>query len=103
MRTGRLRSILSSLPLRFLGRISYGFYVLHIFIEPMIDILGGHLAHATFGARYQLARFLIAFPITVVLASLSYYFFELPILSYKRRFPMHSPLPPQAQPTTQNL
>ncbi|HZQ42878.1 MAG TPA: acyltransferase [Acidobacteriaceae bacterium] len=96
MRTGRLRSILSSLPLRFLGRISYGFYVLHIFIEPLIDVLGGHAAHATSGARYQLARFLIAFPITVVLATMSYYLFELPILRYKRRFPMHSPLPDPA-------
>ena len=97
MRTGHLRTILSSFPLRFLGRISYGFYVLHIFIEPLIDVLGGHAAHATSGARYQLARFLIAFPITVALATMSYYFFELPILRYKRRFPMHSPLPPQAQ------
>lgn len=103
MRTGPLRSILGSVPLRFLGRISYGFYVLHIFIEPFIDVLGGHAAHASSGATYQLARFLIAFPVTVVLASLSYYLFELPILAYKRRFPMHSPLPPQAHlSTTQN-
>ena len=94
MRAGRLRSILCSPPLRFLGRISYGFYVLHIFIEPLIDVLGGHLAHATSGAMYQLARFVIAFPLTVLLATLSFYFFEQPILAYKRRFPMHSPLPP---------
>ena len=94
MRAGRLRILLSSPPLRFMGRISYGFYVLHIFIEPIIDVLGEHLAHATFGARYQLARFVIAFPLTVALASLSYFFFEQPILAYKRRFPMHSPLPP---------
>ena len=96
MRTGYLRTILSSPPLRFLGRISYGFYVLHIFIEPMIDVLGGSVAHATSGARYQLARFVIAFPLTVLLATLSYYFFELPILRYKRRFPMRSPLPQTA-------
>jgi peptidoglycan/LPS O-acetylase OafA/YrhL len=96
MRAGRTRRILSSPPLRFLGRISYGFYVLHIFIEPLIDVLGEHLAHASTGAHYQLARFVIAFPITVALASLSYYLFELPILAKKRRFPMHSPLPPAA-------
>ena len=94
MRTGRLRSILSSPPLRFLGRISYGFYVLHIFIEPIVDVLGEHLTHAAFGQKYQLARFVIAFPLTVALASLSYFFFEQPILAYKRRFPMRSPLPP---------
>lgn len=94
MRAGPLNKILSSVPLRFLGKISYGFYVLHIFIEPLIDVLGGHAVHATSGASYQLARFLIGFPITVVLATLSFYLFEQPILAYKRRFPMHSPLPP---------
>ncbi|HEY4010378.1 MAG TPA: acyltransferase [Acidobacteriaceae bacterium] len=94
MRSGVTRTILSSPLLRFLGRISYGFYVLHIFIEPLIDVLGEHIAHASSGAGYQLARFVIAFPITVALASISFYFFELPILSLKRRFPMHSPLPP---------
>jgi peptidoglycan/LPS O-acetylase OafA/YrhL len=95
MRAGPLHNILSSVPLRFLGRISYGFYVLHIFIEPLIDALGAHAAHATAGAGYQLARFLIGFPLTVLLATLSFYLFEQPILSYKRRFPMHSPLPPR--------
>ena len=94
MRAGRLRTILSSMPLRFLGRISYGFYVFHIFIEPLIDVLGQHAAHATSGGAYQLARFLIGFPVTVLLATLSFYLFEQPILSYKKRFPMHSPLPP---------
>jgi peptidoglycan/LPS O-acetylase OafA/YrhL len=94
MRAGGLRRVLCFRPLRFLGRISYGFYVLHIFIEPLIDVLGQHAVHATSGPGYQLARFLIAFPITVLLATLSFYLFEQPILSYKRRFPMHSPLPP---------
>ena len=94
MRAGHLRRILSSSPLRFLGRISYGFYILHIFIEPIVDVLGEHVAHAASGQKYQLARFLIAFPLTVILCSLSYFFFEEPILKYKRRFPMRSPLPP---------
>jgi peptidoglycan/LPS O-acetylase OafA/YrhL len=68
--------------------------VIHILIEPLVDLLGAHLSHANSGAMYQFARLLLAFPITVVLASLSYYFFELPILDLKRRFPMRSPLPP---------
>jgi peptidoglycan/LPS O-acetylase OafA/YrhL len=94
MRAGRTRTILSSPPLRFLGRISYGFYVLHIFIEPLVDVLGADAAHADSGPWYQFARFVIAFPLTTVLASLSFYLFEQPILARKRRFPMHSPLPP---------
>lgn len=94
MRAGKLRTVLSSGTLRFLGRISYGFYVFHIFIEPLIDVLGEHAVHATSGGAYQLARFLIGFPITALLATLSFYLFEQPILSYKTRFPMQSPLPP---------
>jgi peptidoglycan/LPS O-acetylase OafA/YrhL len=95
MRTGAVRTILSSLPLRFLGRISYGFYVLHILIAPLVDELGAHAAHATSGAWYQFARLVIAFPLTVLLATMSFYLLEQPFLMRKRRFPMHSPLPPE--------
>lgn len=94
MRAGRAHRIIGSAPLCYLGRISYGFYVFHIFIEPLIDFLATHLTHKATGATYQFVRLILAFPITVILASLSYYFFELPILSLKRRFPMRSPLPP---------
>ena len=94
MRAGTLHNVLSSVPLRFLGRVSYGFYVLHIFIEPLIDVLGEHAAHATSGGVYQFWRFAIGFPVTLLLATLSFYLFEQPVLRYKRRFPMHSPLPP---------
>jgi peptidoglycan/LPS O-acetylase OafA/YrhL len=94
MRSGRTRRIIGSRVLCFLGRVSYGFYVLHILLEPLFDFLGARLTHSGSGEMYQLARFLIAFPITLALASLSYYFFELPILDLKKRFPMRSPLPP---------
>lgn len=99
LRPGRTRTIVSWSPLRFLGRISYGFYVLHIFLTPLFDFIATHVTHQTYGSTYQLARLLAAFPITVVLASISFYFFELPILARKRRFPMHSPLPPHTAET----
>jgi peptidoglycan/LPS O-acetylase OafA/YrhL len=94
MRPGRVHSILGSAPLRYLGRVSYGFYVLHIFIEPLIDRLGARAAHAGSGQNYQLARLLIGFVLTLLLASISYFALELPFLELKRRFPMRSPLPP---------
>lgn len=75
-------------PLRLLGRISYGFYVLHILFEPLFDSLGRSLAHASSGSPYQLARLLVAFPITAAAAWLSYTYFEQPILRLKRFFPM---------------
>lgn len=100
MRPGRTRRILSWPALRFLGRISYGFYVLHVLLAPLYDTIATHVTHQTTGSTYQLMRLVVAFPITVGLASLSFYFFEMPILARKRRFPMHSPLPETA-PATQ--
>jgi peptidoglycan/LPS O-acetylase OafA/YrhL len=80
-------------PLRWLGRISYGFYVLHILLEPLFDTLGAHLTHSTSGTAYQTARFVVAFPITLAAAWLSYEFLEIPFLHKKRHFPMANPVP----------
>ncbi len=82
-----LRSALSTAPFTFLGRISYGFYVLHILLEPLFDRLGTLLTHSHAGFGYQTARLLTALPITTAAATLSFYLLELPFLRRKRRFP----------------
>jgi peptidoglycan/LPS O-acetylase OafA/YrhL len=90
---GLPRALASIAPLRWLGRISYGFYIFHILLEPLFDNLGTHLTHTSSGQLYQAARFFAAFPITAALATLSYYLVELPFLHRKRSFPLHQPLP----------
>ncbi len=95
---GPWRNLLSTAPLRLLGRISYGFYVLHILLEPLFDHLGRALTHSTSGSGYQLARFLVAFPITAVLAWLSFTFYERPFLRLKRLFPRRPTAPTEAPP-----
>lgn len=90
---GPLRKLLSLLPLHSLGRISYGFYVLHILLEPLFDTLGRLTTHATSGSAYQLVRLLVAFPITYAVASLSYRYLERPFLRWKRHFPHESTVP----------
>lgn len=84
---GVLRQTLSVASLRFVGRVSYGFYVLHILLEPVFDRLGTLLTHSTAGFPYQTARLLTAFPITLLAAILSFYVLERPFLHLKRRFP----------------
>jgi len=74
--------------LTYLGRISYGLYVFHW----MIVGVALHAANLLVGRHLltpPLARGVmgvVAFALTVGLASLSYRFFEAPILRFKKRF-----------------
>jgi len=71
--------------LLYLGKISYGLYVFHMFFlmnflgEPNRWVLRAHLTSPRVGIP-------AAFCLTVVAAALSYRFFESPILRYKERF-----------------
>jgi peptidoglycan/LPS O-acetylase OafA/YrhL len=78
---------LSLRPLRWLGRISYGAYVFHdIFhgvLEHTITVLA---VHYTFFTRHgDKLLFLAALALTLILASLSYRYFETPFLRLKSR------------------
>ena len=90
LRAGLPRRLCSIFPLRFLGRISYGFYIFHILLQPLFDSIGLHLTHTASGSLYQLVRLLVAFPITLVISCLSYQLLELPFLKLKRYFPIRS-------------
>jgi peptidoglycan/LPS O-acetylase OafA/YrhL len=87
------RRIFAVAPLRFLGRISYGFYVFHLLLQPLFDHIGRSLAHTNSGYAYQSARFVTAFPITLAVAWVSFQLFELPFLQLKRHFPTRPALP----------
>ena len=93
LRPGIFRSLASITPLRWLGRISYGFYVFHILLQPIFDAIAQHTTHTSYGSAFQTVRLVAAFPITIAVAWLSYEFFELPLLRLNRRFPLHAPLP----------
>ena len=93
LRTGLPRRIFSWTPLGWLGRISYGFYVFHILLEPLYDHLGASISHSYTGDYYHIVRALLAFVITFIVSWLSFYLFETPILSLKRFFPVNASLP----------
>jgi peptidoglycan/LPS O-acetylase OafA/YrhL len=81
-RLGKLR------PLVYLGKISFGLYVFHwamlrVSIRALPHLLRRHQLAKTTTNALEVA---LAFVLTVLLASLSYRFFELPILRYKKRF-----------------
>jgi peptidoglycan/LPS O-acetylase OafA/YrhL len=73
-----LRAALSWRPLCFVGRISYGVYLLHMPVALLTMILLGVPLSATVVA--------IAFCATLAIASLSFFAFEQPITRYARRW-----------------
>jgi len=94
LRSGLLRRLCSVTPLRFLGRISYGFYVFHLLLMPVFDAIGLHFAHTNTGSFYQFIRLIVGFPITFAVSWTSYQLLELPFLKLKRFFPGPAPVLP---------
>jgi peptidoglycan/LPS O-acetylase OafA/YrhL len=73
---------LGTRPLAYLGKISYGCYVFHLFaIQQNARLLEGLHLHGLPGAF----RLLVTLGITIIAASASWRFFESPILRYKSR------------------
>jgi len=74
-------AFLSWAPLVYLGRISYGIYVYHVFIiilvSPWLGSYGLTETHASF------ARLAILFLLTISLASLSWHYLEQPFIAWK--------------------
>lgn len=76
-------------PLRWVGRLTYGAYVVHdIFHDLFVHLVvhGGGPAMAVDGPRRHLATALLALPATLLLAWLSFRFFESPFLDLKERW-----------------
>ena len=80
--TGRL---LRARPLLYLGKISYGVYLLHVLVTMTVEPkLGSYLPMV---GHAGVPLFIAVMLITVGTASLSWKFFEQPINSLKDRFP----------------
>ena len=76
-------------PLRWIGRLTYGAYVFHdlvhdLFVHLVVHAGGARIA-ANIPLRNDLAA-LLALPATLLLASISFHFFESPFLELKARW-----------------
>ncbi len=71
-------------PFLYLGRISYGLYVFHLFVLQACEaaLRRVHLR----GATYAVVQLSMALAVTIVIAALSYRFLETPFLKLKSRF-----------------
>jgi peptidoglycan/LPS O-acetylase OafA/YrhL len=82
---GLTGKILSSKPLLYLGKISYGMYVLHPLSLVMLRWFYVQV-HIPSAAPYGFTTFVICTAITVALSTVSWYAYERPINSLKRYF-----------------
>ena len=68
----------------YLGRISYGLYVFHLFAIAIVNAnFSTH--NLTFGAANLLLRGTVALGLTILVASISYQYLEAPFLRMKKR------------------
>ena len=82
--TGWLFRVFNASWLRWLGKISYGFYVFHILFQNFYAYLAHRLTHFR-GPSMNLTA-IIALISTIALSFLSYRYFETPFLRLKRHF-----------------
>lgn len=82
---GRCERVFSFAPLRHLGTISYGVYVYYLLFFAFWTELAVRLApHASRNAQFSL-RMGLAAGLTLVIAEISYRFYERPLLRLKER------------------
>jgi peptidoglycan/LPS O-acetylase OafA/YrhL len=79
--TGRYTRMLSWTPLVYLGRISYGVYVYHVFVIILISPL--LVPYGLTETHYAFFRIGILLLLTLAIASLSWHFMEQPFLTWK--------------------
>ncbi|CAG0984046.1 O-acetyltransferase OatA [Burkholderiales bacterium] len=77
-----LLAFFSYAPLRFLGKISYGLYLIHLFMWPLLDWLA---ARSSF--MRELPPDAVRLGLTVLLATAMWHLVEAPILKLKARLP----------------
>jgi peptidoglycan/LPS O-acetylase OafA/YrhL len=81
--SGPVGALLEWKPINYLGKISYGVYVLHAFM-PVVLFYGLRWTHLSIDN--QLARFLVLSAMSIAAAAVSWHFLERPINNLKRYF-----------------
>jgi peptidoglycan/LPS O-acetylase OafA/YrhL len=92
-----LQRALSIRPLRHLGKISYGFYIYHVAVFQMVH----HAFQSMFPdptVLQKVLKWLVAYPLALAIAELSFRFFESPILQWRDRAARPAGAPTQGAP-----
>ena len=84
----RLRTILVNPALVYVGKLAYGLYLLHLMGRSIFDalVIRGSASRLLSNGAISGFRLVAITAIALAMASLSYYFFEMPILRLKDRW-----------------
>ena len=78
---------LENLVMNHIGKISYGLYIYHVFVIVLLINLFRKYAPEFTGTTYQIVIYMLTLIFSVLVASLSFSYFEKPLLAYKdKRF-----------------
>ncbi len=77
---------LSWAPLRWIGQISYGLYLLHPLTPKGIHWIWHHAGMGNWYEQNVWFRFAVSLVVTIAVAAASYYLFERPFLRLKKRW-----------------
>ena len=92
-----LARLLEARPVRYIGSVSFGLYLLNSSALGVIRrLFPAHAASASF-------VFWLSLPLAIGLAALSHRYLEAPLLRLRSRFPNHPPSSPRATATTDPL
>jgi peptidoglycan/LPS O-acetylase OafA/YrhL len=86
---GIAKTVLESGPLVYMGKISYGIYLLHEFVPPVVTMLGAAVPGSPSLPQAGIFRTVLVLTLTVLTAALSWHCFEAPLNRLKRFFPYH--------------
>lgn len=79
------RIIFENKYVRYLGKISYGVYLYHNLMQWLLPYFLKEIGVPFIDASYEVGRFIIYFLVTILVASISWYTIEKPLLSLKNR------------------
>lgn len=69
----------------YLGKISYGLYIYHVFVIVFIINALRTFAPQITGTTYHIVVYILSFALSVAVTALSYNYFEKPLLAFKDR------------------
>ena len=85
LQPGYLQRALSLRWMRWVGKVSFGVYIYHVFLASLFGAIAGRIVGTSNNNLYLIVRMLVAAIMTLAIAGMSFAWFERPMLRLKDR------------------